>query len=138
MAAIFQELVLTWGGKEYRVAPSMALLNKIEQQGVSLSGIILRTAEGNPPLSHIATAVFYFLTAAGARVTWEDVYAEVAQFREDVLAETINAIRLAAFPYSGKAAAPETPAPPATPPAGARTSRPIGGRTTTSPRKRGG
>ena len=29
MAAVFEELVIEWGGKEYRVTPDMRLLNRI-------------------------------------------------------------------------------------------------------------
>lgn len=108
MAAVFEELVIEWGGKEYRVTPDMRLLNRIEQQGVSLSGIILRTAQGEPPISHISTAVFCILQAAGARVTWEEIYQELSQLDVDVLTQIIDAIRRAAFPYSGKAEAPVT------------------------------
>lgn len=108
MAAIFEELVLTWGGKEYRVTPDMRLLNKIEQQGVSLSGIILRTAQGEPPISHIATAVYYILTSSGARASWDDVYSELSRLDGDVLTDVIDAIRRAAFPYAGKDEAPAT------------------------------
>lgn len=125
MAPIFPEVVLTWGGEEFRVTPTMSLLNKIEQQGVSLSSIILRSAEGNPPISHIATAIYHFLLSAGAKVKWEDVYSEISQFNG--LEEAVNAIGLAAFPRAGKAAAP----------ASTTTKRPTGASTTTSRRRRG-
>lgn len=109
MAAVFQELVLEWEGNEYRITPTMSLINRIEAQDISLSGIALMTSQGRPPFGHIATAVALILQQAGVKdATPEKVYGEITRMEADVLTGMIEAIMLAAFPWSGKAEAPAT------------------------------
>lgn len=108
MAPVFQELVLSWNGEEYRTTPTMALINRIEAQGISLSGIAHMTSQGRPPFGHIATAISMILNHAGAKTTPEQVYSEITQASLDDLGAMIEAIMLAAFPWAGKAEAPAT------------------------------
>lgn len=104
MSAIFKELVLTWKGTEYRVKPTMALLNKIEQT-CSISSVATRMLAGNPPLTVLAFILSQFLTAAGAKdATSEDVYLEMMN-DHDLITHASQAIVLAAFPNLGKAEA---------------------------------
>lgn len=108
MAAVFRELVLSWDGEEYRIKPTMTLINRIESQGISLSGMAQMTMQGRPPFGHIATALSVFLVAAGAKVSPEDVYAEIMQSDEADLKSWIEALMHAAFPNAGKGEAPAT------------------------------
>lgn len=74
MAAIYQEIELTWKGETYTVTPTYGLIQRIEQK-YSIAGISARIANGEPPISHIAAIISTLLTAAGARdATPEEVY----------------------------------------------------------------
>jgi hypothetical protein len=108
MSAVFRELILNWKGSEYRVKPTMAILNRIEQD-VSLSVLAFKISTGNPPLSQLATVIGHFLNAAGARdVTAEDVYVEIMSGNKKVVGDMTAAVMLAVFPQTGKAEAPTT------------------------------
>jgi len=108
MSAVFRELVLQWKGTEYRVKPTMAILNRIEQD-ISLSVLAFKIANGNPPLSQIATVISHFLNAAGAKnATAEDVYVEIMNGDKNVVGNMAGAVMLAVFPQAGKAEAPTT------------------------------
>lgn len=97
MSAIFQDVVLGWGGKEYRVTPTMRLLNTVEQR-VSLSALAHSLATGHPRLTHLATAVALFLQHAGVVVTEEEVYQEIMHGGQEQTQVIASAIVLAAFP----------------------------------------
>jgi len=106
MAAVFEELVINWNGKEYRVVPTMRLINRIEQE-VSLSNIAQRILCGRAPLSHIAVAVAIILNSAGAGVSSEEVYAELMTGDAGAAGDLMNVILAAVFPQLGKVLAPE-------------------------------
>lgn len=108
MSAVFRELVLNWKGSEYRVKPTMAILNRIEQD-ISLSVLAFKITSGNPPLSQLATVISHFLNAAGAKdVTSEDVYVEIMTGNKKVVGDMAAAVMIAVFPQMGKAEAPTT------------------------------
>jgi hypothetical protein len=108
MAAVFRDLVLHWKGNEYRVKPTMTILNRIEQD-VSLSVLAYRISSGTPPLSQLATVISHFLNAAGVRdVTAEDVYVEIMNGDKKIVGDMAGAVMLAVFPQAGKAEAPTT------------------------------
>lgn len=71
--SIFKELTISWNDTEYKLQPSMRLLNRIEER-VSLAVISARIASGQPPLSMLATAYAVMLESAGCKVTEEQVY----------------------------------------------------------------
>lgn len=77
MAAIFDEVTLTWDGEEYTVTPTYRMIQHIEQT-VSIAGMANRIASGDPPMSHITFVIAYLLRSAGAKgVNPEDVYEHV-------------------------------------------------------------
>ena len=108
MASVFQELTLTWKGEEYKVKPTMALLNKVEQD-VSLATLAYRSSKGDLPLSHLATALAAFLREAGCKVSPEEVYGELAQAEPEEIHAAVGAVIQAAFPQMGKPEAPAKP-----------------------------
>lgn len=105
MAAVFQELALTWKGEEYRVKPTIKILNRIEQD-VSISSVAHRLTTGHPPMSQLATIVAGFLREAGAKVTAEEVYEELMSGTSDQITEMTQAVIMACFPSAGKQEAP--------------------------------
>lgn len=109
MSAIFNEMRLTWKGKEYRVKPTMALLNKIEQE-VSLSRLAARITTGDAPFSHLALVISHFLRSAGAaQASPEAVYQVIMSAEQEAVAQMAGAVMLAVFPSTGKVQAPAQP-----------------------------
>ena len=88
--AVFRELTIKWKGTEYRFVPSMKLMRSIEMGDISFTDIAVRTSQGRPPVSHIAFVLSKMLTAAGCRVTDEDVYAELIGGSADEVANLIS------------------------------------------------
>jgi len=105
MAAVFNTIKITWNDEEHQITPTMALLNKIEQD-VSLSEVAYRMASQKPPLSHLATIMAHFLRSAGVDVTDEDVYAEICVGDQKAVEQAAEAVMYAAFPNAGKPVAP--------------------------------
>lgn len=109
MSAVFRELVLNWKGNEHRVKPTMAILNRIENDDISLSVLAYRIASGKPPLSQLATVIAHFLNAAGVKdVTSQDVYVEIMNGDKKIVGDMAAALMIAVFPQVGKAEAPTT------------------------------
>lgn len=90
--AVFRELTITWKGTEYRLVPSMKLMRTIEMGDISLTDIAVRTAQGRPPLSHIAFVLARMLQAAGVRVSEEDVYSEFIHGEQDDVTHLIGVV----------------------------------------------
>lgn len=96
--AVFRELTIKWKGTEYRFVPSMKLMRSIEMGDISFTDIAVRTSQGRPPVSHIAFVLSKMLTAAGCRVTDEDVYAELIGGSADEVANLISFVLMAFSP----------------------------------------
>ena len=96
--AVFRELTIKWKGTEYRFVPSMKLMRSIEMGDISFTDIAVRTSQGRPPVSHIAFVLSKMLTAAGCRVTDEDVYAELIGGSSDEVANLISFVLMAFSP----------------------------------------
>lgn len=96
--AVFRELTIKWKGTEYRFVPSMKLMRAIEMGDISFTDIAVRTSQGRPPVSHIAFVLAKMLTAAGCRVTDEDVYAELIGGSADEVANLISFVLMAFSP----------------------------------------
>ena len=110
MAAVFQELEISWGGEVYRVKPTMKLLNQVEQN-VSLSSIAFRLGKNEPPVSLMAVVFGIFLRSAGCDVTDEEIYAELILGDKTNIVEAANLIIMAAYPQLGKPEAETTSEP---------------------------
>ena len=82
MSAIFEEVTITWGTDddgepvEYTVTPTYRMIQQIEQR-VSIAGMSSRIINGDPPVSHMAEVIAILLRNAGAKVSPDDVYAEL-------------------------------------------------------------
>lgn len=97
MAAVYRDISLTWGDKEYTIKPTMALLNQIEQK-FSLSRVASRMMEGDTPTSHLAVIVGIMLRSAGATVTDDEIFAELMTGDQSAVMEMGTALLTAAFP----------------------------------------
>ena len=96
--AVFRELTIKWKGTDYRFVPSMKLMRSIEMGDISFTDIAVRTSQGRPPISHIAFVLSKMLTAAGCRVTDDDVYAELIGGSADEVANLISFVLMAFSP----------------------------------------
>ena len=108
MAAVYRDIQISWGGEEYSIKPTMALLNQIEQK-FSLSRVASRMMDGDTPTSHLAVIVGIMLRSAGAKVTDDEVFAELMTGDASSVTEMGTALLTAAFPMQvdeGNAPAP--------------------------------
>lgn len=96
MAAIFDEVKLTWDGEQYTVTPTYRMIQQIEQH-VSIAGISQRMAEGNPPMSHVAEVVAVLLRNAGAQVSSDEVYEAMLTDMDAAQISDIATIVMSAF-----------------------------------------
>lgn len=102
MAAIFEEVAISYDGKDYTVKPTFELINKIEQSrvsgglGISLAGLTARASRGDVPVSEVARILAYMLRSVGAPATDEDMYVQI--MTSDHAAGYIEAVTTAFFP----------------------------------------
>lgn len=75
--AVFRDVTINWAGNDYVVTPSNRLLRRIEGEGISFTHMISRIANGEPPISEVSFVIAEFLKSAGAKVTEDDIYAEI-------------------------------------------------------------
>lgn len=75
--SVFREATIEWKGETYTFTPSMRLLRTIEQE-VSIAHCIHAVAQGKAKISHMAFFVAAVMQAAGARVTEDEIYQELA------------------------------------------------------------
>jgi len=81
--SVFRDVEIEWGGKSYSVTPSNRLLRKIESEGISLTHMIGRVADGQAPISEVSYVVAEFLKSAGAKVTEDEVYGYIMETMAD-------------------------------------------------------
>lgn len=111
MAAIFNEVVISYEGKEYSVKPTFDIINRIEMPatagglGISLSGLAARAANGDVAVSEVSKVVALLLNVSGAKVSPEDVY--VAIMTAEDPRQYIDVISKAIFPVTKPAKAEE-------------------------------
>lgn len=96
--SIFREIVLEWEGKEHRVTPSMALLRSIEMGNISFMDIALRTSQGTPPFSHLATIIAKLLQSANVKVSEEEVYLKLMSGSEREISSLMTGAMVAFAP----------------------------------------
>lgn len=120
--SVFRELIITWRGQEFRFTPTMRLMRSIEMGDISLTDIAVRTAQGRPPLSHIAFVLARILQSAGAKVTEDDAYAELIRGRQEDVTAMIGVVLQAFAPGETEAKNPDAQTGEATSPARADTS----------------
>jgi len=95
---IFRDVTITWGGVAYTVTPSLRLMRLIEQGDVSFADIATRTANGRPPISHIAFVISKMLQSAGKSVTDDEVYVELMSGEQDEIGNLITSVLVAFAP----------------------------------------
>lgn len=69
MAPIYEEIILSWEGKEYTVQPSYEMVQRIESgpRAISILGVCHRMWRGEPPVSLVAVIISHMLQSGGAK-----------------------------------------------------------------------
>jgi len=78
--AIFEEVSLTWEGKEYKIEPTkvMGAIAKIEEI-ITLKELLEYFQKGDAPMAKLSMSFATVLRYAGAKVTDEEVYSGMFQ-----------------------------------------------------------
>lgn len=95
---VFRDIELVWRGTSYSVTPTMRLMRSIEMGEVSLTDIAIRTAQGRPPISHIAFVLAKMLQSVGAQVTDDEVYSVLMAGEQAEVVALINVVLTAFSP----------------------------------------
>lgn len=101
MAAVFKEVILGWCGVEYRITPTMHLINQIEQD-ISLSEMAYRMSMGRAPMSQLAVVIGIMLRSAGAKVSDEEVYQELMTGDQASVHQLAASVMQGVFPQPKK------------------------------------
>lgn len=88
MAAVYQEIELTWEGKTYKVTPTFSMIQRIEQT-LSIAGMMHRAATGNSRFSELARLLGIVLSAAGCKGVKEEEIYEALYFDESAVEAAI-------------------------------------------------
>jgi len=83
MPGLFREVSIRWKGEDLRFVPTMALLRRMESDGVSLSKVALQTVSGDPPVSFLSPMIAHMIREAGGTATEEDVFEELMTGKTD-------------------------------------------------------
>lgn len=77
MAAIWNDIQITWKDEDYIITPTMEFLNFLEQgDGCSLSKMFIRMTKQDLPSSSACLLISRALTFAGCATTSEQVFVE--------------------------------------------------------------
>lgn len=105
MASIFEEVTIVWGADEqgepveYKITPTYADVQAIENMGISILGVIGRIQRGELQAAKISDMVCYLLRKAGCEdVTPADVYEELVEADVDDFTYICNQITRAFIP----------------------------------------
>ncbi|NTU67965.1 MAG: gene transfer agent family protein [Chlorobiaceae bacterium] len=102
MAAIFNDLVISYEGQDYAVKPTFAMINKIEQPvlsgglGISLAGIVARATRGEVQITEVARILALMLKEHGVDASGEDMYVSIME--SDNIMDVVNTVSTAFFP----------------------------------------
>lgn len=98
---MFRELELTYGGKQYRLKPTMDLIRSLEMTGINLFDVAAKVHTQQQCFALYAGFLAHILQRAGATVTDEQIYAELSKPGATVeLYKTVAACVLVLLPPS--------------------------------------
>lgn len=102
MASIYKTVNITWQGVKYEITPSFALINYVENNGVSIAGIAAELGTNAFKITNVARMVCLFLRSEGAEVDDEAVYQEMTKSTDTVASSLLIAADLvnACFPQN--------------------------------------
>lgn len=83
MAPMYEQVTLSWEGKDVVVRPTFKMVQRIEGQGISIFGVYQSIARGEPRVTQIAEIVSALLVSGGVKVNPEKVYARIVRSGEE-------------------------------------------------------
>lgn len=89
--ALRKELELNWGGKDYKLMVTMAVIDRIEDH-LSVAKMAQQLSTGDIRLSHVAKLISLILNEAGADVDQEAVYVGLTENGEVSQSDMINLV----------------------------------------------
>ncbi len=95
---MFDDVYISWEGKEYCITPTFQMLRRLEGQGISIAGVAARTAGGQPPMSQVAEIIAFLLQQQGVKATAEKVYEEMCYSNRQDVADLTTVVLSAFFP----------------------------------------
>jgi hypothetical protein len=99
MAGVFRDITIEWDGVDYVVTPSSRLLRRIEAEGdLSLAKMMSDMAQGRPSAYAMAFVLYKLLQSAGAKLTEDDVAAQLMGADVDQASTLSQALAMAISP----------------------------------------
>lgn len=95
---VFRECEIGWAGQKYKFVPSMSVVRSIEMQDISLAHVQWQIAQGKPQMSLMTIIIGTSLRAAGAAVSDDEIYQELASSDPAEVIDLYNSIMLALTP----------------------------------------
>lgn len=78
MQFITREFTITWKGRDYTFIPTLRLLRQIESEGnLSIMVLAAEAGQGRPQTFLLSFLLYKVLSAAGAKVTEDEIAAEI-------------------------------------------------------------
>ncbi len=93
MASIYDQITLSWEGKEVEVRPTFRMVQKIESRGISIFGVYQSLGQGEPRVTQVAEIICELLMSGGVKsVTPEKVYQRIVYASQDEWSRISHAI----------------------------------------------
>lgn len=96
--SVFRECEVEWAGQKYKFVPSMSVIRSIEMQDISLAHVQWQIAQGKPQMSLMTIILGTCLRSAGAVVSDDDLYQELASSDPANVIDLYNSVMLALTP----------------------------------------
>ena len=75
MSQVFHEVTFTWGGEDYTIVPSLALLRRIKAKGINALRLANECLNGGVDPLDLVEVHRIFMAQAGVSVSEDDSYA---------------------------------------------------------------
>ncbi len=93
MAQIYDQITLSWEGKDVIVQPTFRMVQRIESRGISIYGVYQSIANGEPRVTQVAEIISELLVSGGAKsATPEKVYQRIVYSPDEEWARISHAI----------------------------------------------
>lgn len=96
MSSIYEQITLSWDGKDVVVQPTFRMVQRIESGGISIFGVYQSLVKGEPRVTQVAEIISVLLMSGGVQVTAEKVFQRIVHSDEIEWARIAHAI-LAVF-----------------------------------------
>lgn len=110
MAPIYEEITLSWEGKDVVVRPTFKMVQRIEAGGISIFGVYQSITRGEPRVTQIAEVISALLISGGAKSAIPElVYQRIVHATSDEWERIAHAIFRVFMPPDTRAGNSEGP-----------------------------